>query len=96
VASAEAPAQEQKPGEGRRDRRDGPRRKQRKFDGVTPDRQDAQRSSSGDRSRQDRPRHERPRNERPREREKAIDPNSPFAALLELKARLEAEQKEKG
>lgn len=39
--------------------------------------------------------HERPRHqqavERPRDR--PIDPNSPFAALLELKARLEAEQK---
>ncbi|HLL27875.1 MAG TPA: helicase-related protein [Xanthobacteraceae bacterium] len=37
------------------------------------------------------------RNERPRaphrERERPIDPNSPFAALLELKARLEAAQK---
>jgi ATP-dependent RNA helicase SUPV3L1/SUV3 len=35
-----------------------------------------------------------PREERPRER--AIDPNSPFAALAELKARLEAEGKNKG
>jgi len=30
----------------------------------------------------------------PRERERPIDPNSPFAALLELKARLEAKPKE--
>jgi ATP-dependent RNA helicase SUPV3L1/SUV3 len=37
---------------------------------------------------------DRPRTESPRER--PIDPNSPFAALLELKARLEAERNEKG
>ncbi|HEV2000165.1 MAG TPA: helicase, partial [Xanthobacteraceae bacterium] len=36
----------------------------------------------------------KPREERPRER--PIDPNSPFAALAELKARLEAEGKNKG
>jgi len=45
------------------------------------------------------PRHDgpRPQQARPeRPREKPIDPNSPFAALLELKARLEADQKEKG
>jgi ATP-dependent RNA helicase SUPV3L1/SUV3 len=40
----------------------------------------------------DRPRG-KPREERPRER--PIDPNSPFAALAELKARLEAERKNK-
>jgi len=52
--------------------------------------------------RKDRPQQERPRNERPRQdarpdraRDKPIDPNSPFAALLELKARLEADRKEK-
>ncbi len=46
----------------------------------------------GDRSRGN---HSRDR-ERERPRERPIDPNSPFAALLELKARLEAEQKNEG
>jgi ATP-dependent RNA helicase SUPV3L1/SUV3 len=86
AAPAEATAQERKPNETRR--RDGPRRKQRNFDGISAERQE-QRPPRGNRPRQDRPRPERPR-------EKPIDPNSPFAALLELKARLEAEQKEKG
>lgn len=40
----------------------------------------------------ERPRH-KPHSERERPRERPADPNSPFAALLELKARLEAEQK---
>jgi ATP-dependent RNA helicase SUPV3L1/SUV3 len=41
-----------------------------------------------------RPRHDRDqRPPRERNRERPIDPNSPFAALLELKARLEAGQK---
>ena len=55
----------------------------------------------------DRPEHERrsargqrpDREQRPpreRARERPIDPNSPFAALLELKARLEAAQKNDG
>jgi len=45
-----------------------------------------------------RPDRQRPQQQaRPeRQRDKPIDPNSPFAALLDLKARLEAEQKEKG
>jgi ATP-dependent RNA helicase SUPV3L1/SUV3 len=38
-------------------------------------------------------RDQRPPRERERPRERPIDPNSPFAALLELKARLEAGQK---
>ena len=38
-------------------------------------------------------RDQRPPRERERKRERPIDPNSPFAALLELKARLEAGQK---
>ncbi|HXM31439.1 MAG TPA: hypothetical protein VN919_04685, partial [Xanthobacteraceae bacterium] len=38
-------------------------------------------------------RDQRPPRERERARERPIDPNSPFAALLELKARLEAAQK---
>jgi ATP-dependent RNA helicase SUPV3L1/SUV3 len=38
-------------------------------------------------------REQRPPRERERKRERPIDPNSPFAALLELKARLEAGQK---
>jgi ATP-dependent RNA helicase SUPV3L1/SUV3 len=38
-------------------------------------------------------RDQRPPRERERNRERPIDPNSPFAALLELKARLEAGQK---
>lgn len=45
------------------------------------------------RSRHDRPRSQQARPEHARER--PIDPNSPFAALLELKARLEADQKQK-
>lgn len=41
-------------------------------------------------------RHRPPHAQLDRPRDKPIDPNSPFAALLELKARLEADQKEKG
>jgi len=54
------------------------------------------RGSQTDRNQQrgERPRGKYPRErERERPRERPIDPNSPFAALLELKARLEAEQK---
>jgi ATP-dependent RNA helicase SUPV3L1/SUV3 len=82
----------------RPDRRDGPRRKQRRFDGIRAEqpveRNDGERKPRSDRPRHDRPRPDRPRPERPRD--KPVDPNSPFAALLELKARLEADQKEKG
>jgi ATP-dependent RNA helicase SUPV3L1/SUV3 len=95
-ATAEAPDQGGKPHEGRRE---GPRRKQRNFEGIRAERQDGQRQSRGDRQRQDRPRHTRPHQDRARAerpRDKPIDPNSPFAALLELKAKLEADQKEKG
>ena len=93
---AEAPDQGRKPHEGRRE---GPRRKQRNFEGIRAERQDGQRPSRGDRQRQDRPRHAAPHQDRARPerpRDKPIDPNSPFAALLELKAKLEADQKEKG
>jgi ATP-dependent RNA helicase SUPV3L1/SUV3 len=92
---AEAPDQGRKPHEGRRE---GPRRKQRNFEGIRAERQDGQRPSR-DRQRQDRPRHTGPHQDRAcaeRPRDKPIDPNSPFAALLELKAKLEADQKEKG
>jgi ATP-dependent RNA helicase SUPV3L1/SUV3 len=53
------------------------------------------RNSQPDRNqrRSERPR-SKPHHERPRDR--PIDPNSPFAALLELKARLEADQKNEG
>jgi ATP-dependent RNA helicase SUPV3L1/SUV3 len=83
---------ERKPSEG--DRRDGPRRKPRRFDGIRTERPDGPRRPPPDRAHTNRPQHDRPRAERPRD--KPIDPNSPFAALLELKARLEAEQKDKG
>lgn len=74
-------------------------------DGRRPPRHAAQndrpRGPRQERPGQERPRQER-RNDRPRQearperqREKPIDPNSPFAALLELKARLEADRKEK-
>ena len=96
-SGTEAPDENRKRFEGRRD---GPRRKQRNFDGIRAERPD-QRS---ERKSEQRPRHDRPRQDRPRQdrhrpersHDKPIDPNSPFAALLELKAKLEADQKEKG
>jgi ATP-dependent RNA helicase SUPV3L1/SUV3 len=86
----------------RREGRDGPRRKQRRFDGIRAGRPAEHRGERNDGERRPRPDRHRPaqaRPDRPREeraRDKPIDPNSPFAALLELKARLEADQKEKG
>ena len=41
------------------------------------------------------PRHDRYRSERREAREKAADPNSPFAKLAALKAQLEADAKER-
>jgi ATP-dependent RNA helicase SUPV3L1/SUV3 len=83
--AAAAPAAEQTPQPQRekREGRDGHRR---------PPRGDKRQD------RRDRPRHDgpRPQAKPDRARDKPIDPNSPFAALLELKARLEADQKEKG
>jgi ATP-dependent RNA helicase SUPV3L1/SUV3 len=92
TVAAETGPTERKPSEG--DRRDGPRRKPRRFDGIRTERPDGPRRPPPDRAHTNRPQHDRPRAERPRD--KPIDPNSPFAALLELKARLEAEQKDKG
>jgi ATP-dependent RNA helicase SUPV3L1/SUV3 len=104
--SAEAPASDevaagasqQREHRDRPDRRDGPRRKQRRFDGIRAE-QPVERNDGERKPRSDRPRHDRLRPDRPRPeraRDKPVDPNSPFAALLELKARLEADQKEKG
>jgi len=57
-------------------RHEGGRRHDRKRGQERPDRHD---------------RHDRPRNKpRPERRERPIDPHSPFAALMELKARLES------
>jgi ATP-dependent RNA helicase SUPV3L1/SUV3 len=53
----------------------------------------ADRGSQPDRKQQ---RRDYPRGKLHHERERPIDPNSPFAALLELKAKLEAEQKNEG
>jgi ATP-dependent RNA helicase SUPV3L1/SUV3 len=95
-ALAETPAPGQERHEGKRE---GPRRKRRNFDGIRAERADEPRQPRGDRPRKERPRHDRPHQDRARPerpREKPIDPNSPFAALLELKAKLEADQKEKG
>jgi ATP-dependent RNA helicase SUPV3L1/SUV3 len=80
--SLDTPAIETKRTE-RSARRDGRRRGQPREDRPRPDRDDRP---------QPKPRHQRP-HERPHE--KPIDPNSPFAALLELKARLEASAKDK-
>jgi len=80
TATGETQQAQEKPAEG--DQR--PRRDDR----------DKHRKRHRDRPRQDRPRPQQSRPDRPRER--PADPNSPFAALLELKARLEADQKEKG
>ncbi len=81
AAKAEAPAGEAE----RPDRRDGRRRGPRRGDRPRPER---------DNRPQGKPRQESFRDQ-PRPREKPIDPNSPFAALLELKARLEAAGKDK-
>jgi ATP-dependent RNA helicase SUPV3L1/SUV3 len=69
-----------------KDRPERPRHHRR--DGFRPERSERPRAKQ----RGERPR--KPREERPRER--PIDPNSPFAALAELKARLEAERKNEG
>jgi ATP-dependent RNA helicase SUPV3L1/SUV3 len=95
VADATAAPDEQ--ARARRRGRDGPRRKERRFDRIgvehQPERSDPERKPRGEHPRTERPRHARPRAEA---RDRPVDPNSPFAALLELKAKLEADQKEKG
>lgn len=80
--SLDAPASEVKPDahSDRSDRRDGRRQRFPREDRPRAERKD-------------RPQH-KPRHSHPRER--PIDPNSPFAALLELKAKLEASAKKKG
>jgi ATP-dependent RNA helicase SUPV3L1/SUV3 len=85
AAAQDAPAQDTpRPERKPREQREGRHRKGR----VQNFAQDGRRP--------DRPRSQ-PQQARPeRQRDKPIDPNSPFAALLDLKARLEAEQKEKG
>ncbi|MCC6949633.1 MAG: DEAD/DEAH box helicase [Bradyrhizobiaceae bacterium] len=80
TASGEAQQTQEKPADGNQ----SPRR---------DDRGKHHRKRHRDGQRPDRPRPQQARPERPRER--PVDPNSPFAALLELKARLEADQKEK-
>ena len=75
-----APMPERKPREPREGRHRKARAQSPAHDGRRPDRP--------------RPQAQAPRPER--QRDKPIDSNSPFAALLDLKARLEAEQKEKG
>ncbi len=70
---------------GRPARRDRPRREPRRGDRPRPEHDDRP---------QAKPRQEN-RRDKPRPRDKPIDPNSPFAALLELKARLEAGGKDK-
>jgi ATP-dependent RNA helicase SUPV3L1/SUV3 len=86
AADGAAPAQDAqaqtaaKPERKPREQRDGHNRKGR--------------SNNIDGRRPDRPRQQQARPERARDN--PIDTNSPFAALLDLKARLEAEQKEKG
>jgi ATP-dependent RNA helicase SUPV3L1/SUV3 len=92
TASSEAPRTDRPPRQGRKGRPDRPHRQDR------PDRQNRN-------DRQDRPgRSHREReggrpffkaSSRPEPREKAADPNSPFAKLAALKAQLEADAKER-
>lgn len=99
----EKPARPERPaqaaGEARpQGRRDGPRSDRPKFEGPRPGGQRQDRPGGG------RPRHDRPdrgggdfrqvaSTEKPRGREKAADPDSPFAKLAALKAQLEGKGK---
>jgi len=83
VADAAKPAGEPPAPEAKRDRPHQHKSHKRE----RPERE--RRSARGQRPDRD----QRPPRERERARERPIDPNSPFAALLELKARLEAAQK---
>jgi ATP-dependent RNA helicase SUPV3L1/SUV3 len=98
-AEAPAPAAEaaaSQPAEPAREQRRA-RRPRKRADGdkdARPDRPRGPRNRpQHHRSRDDTPRTYQSREERPRDR--PIDPNSPFAALMELKAKLEADRKDK-
>ncbi len=77
----------------RRDGRDGEARGDRPPRTDRPDRRERSDRPSNDRSQQPRQDHRQDqRHDQRRERPTTVDPNSPFAALLALKARMEADK----